>query len=59
MDLGIGVDGVVSNVKELRDFGLWELLNDAFTTLLILDQLAGYLLMVRRAGLCLLSSLSL
>ena len=30
MDLGIGVDGVVPDVKELCYFWLWKLLYDAF-----------------------------
>ena len=31
MDLGVGVDGIVSNVEELYDLGFWELFDDAFS----------------------------
>ena len=43
MDLGVGVDAVVADVKELDDLGLWELFDDAFATALIFNQLAGNL----------------
>ncbi len=31
MDLGVGVDGVVADVKELDDLRFWELFDDAFS----------------------------
>ena len=43
MNLGICVDGVVSNVKELNYLGFWELFDDALAGALILDQLTGNL----------------
>ena len=43
VDLGVGVDAVVADVKELDDLGLWELFDDAFATALIFNQLAGNL----------------
>jgi len=43
MDLGVGVDAVVADVKELDDLGFWELFDDALAGALILDQLTGNL----------------
>lgn len=43
VDLGVCVDGVVAYVEELDDLRFWELLDDAFATTLIFNQLAGNL----------------
>ena len=43
MDLGVSVDAVVADVKELDDLGFWELFDDALAGALILDQLTGNL----------------
>ena len=43
MDLGICMDAVIADVKELDDLGFWELFDDALAGALILDQLTGNL----------------
>ena len=43
VDLGIRVNAVVADVKELDDLGFWELFDDALAGALILDQLTGNL----------------
>ena len=43
VDLGVSVDAVVADVKELDDLGFWELFDDALAGALILDQLTGNL----------------
>jgi hypothetical protein len=41
MDLGVGVDAVVADVKELDDLWFWELFDDALAGALIFNQLTG------------------
>ena len=43
MDLGVGVDAVVADVKELDDLWFWELFDDALAGALIFNQLTGNL----------------
>ena len=43
VDLGVSVDAVIADVKELDDLGFWELFDDALAGALILDQLTGNL----------------
>jgi hypothetical protein len=43
VDLGVDVDGVVSDVEELDDFGLRKLLDNAFAGREFLLELAGVL----------------
>lgn len=38
--LGVRVDGVVSNIQKLDDLGLRKLFDDAFSRLLVFDELA-------------------